>query len=178
MGDQVTDPNPQDNPPTDQPPATERPDTGADADTGKLAADLDKWKALARKHEAAAKANADAAKRLTEIEDQGKSELEKLTARAEQAERERAEVTGRALRLEVAFEKGLTPQQAKRLVGASREELEADADEILRDFPALKPDGRPRGDAGLGPRPPAAPSDPKQADRLQIEADLAASRRR
>ncbi len=40
------------------------------------------------------------------------------------------------LRLEVAAEKGLTPAQAKRLNGASKEELEADADELLTVFPA------------------------------------------
>jgi hypothetical protein len=41
----------------------------------------------------------------------------------------------RATRLEVAHNKGLTPAQAKRLVGSTRDELEADADEILKDFP-------------------------------------------
>jgi chromosome segregation ATPase len=117
------------------------------------------------------------ATRAKELEDAGRSDLEKLTARAEKAEQERAQVEARALRLEVAFEKGLTPAQAKRLVGSSREELEADADEILRDFPALKPDGRPKGNADLGGREKAPPSDPKQADLAQIEADMAASRR-
>ena len=46
----------------------------------------------------------------------------------------------RALRHEVAAAKGLTPAQAKRLAGTTKEELEADADEILADFaPAKKP---------------------------------------
>jgi len=118
------------------------------------------------------------ATKAKQLEEASQSDLEKLTARAEQAERERAEATDRALRLDVAFEKGLTPAQAKRLVGATREELEADADEILRDFPALKPDGRPKGNADLGGREKAPPSNPKQADLQQIEADLAASRRK
>ena len=96
------------------------------------------------------------ASKAKELEDAGRTELEKLTARAETAERERSELQARALRLEVAFEKGLTPAQAKRLVGSSREELEADADEILRDFP-VKSDGRPKGQADLGPRPPVQP---------------------
>jgi chromosome segregation ATPase len=117
------------------------------------------------------------ASKAKELEDAGRSDLEKLTARAEKAEQERAQVEARALRLEVAFEKGLTPAQAKRLVGASREELEADADEILRDFPALKPDGRPKGNADLGGREKAPPANPKQADLQQIEADLRAGRR-
>ena len=118
------------------------------------------------------------AKKAQELEEAGRSDLEKLTARAEKAEREHAETVAKALRLEVAFEKGLTPAQAKRLVGASREELEADADEILRDFPALKPDGRPKGNADLGGREKAPPANPHQADLQQIEADLQASRRK
>lgn len=40
----------------------------------------------------------------------------------------------RALRLEVAAAKGLTPKQAERLRGATREELEADADDLLESF--------------------------------------------
>jgi chromosome segregation ATPase len=117
------------------------------------------------------------ASKAKELEDAGRSEMEKLTARAEKAEQERAQVEAKALRLEVAFEKGLTPAQAKRLVGSSREELEADADEILRDFPAIKLDGRPKGDVDQGVRQKATPANPKQADLQQIEADLAATRR-
>jgi nucleoid DNA-binding protein len=44
----------------------------------------------------------------------------------------------RAVRAEIANEKGLTPSQAKRLVGSTREELEADADELLKDIGATK----------------------------------------
>lgn len=65
--------------------------------------------------------------------DADKSEAEKRTAAEQRAQA--AEL--RATKLDVAFDKGLTPAQAKRLVGATREELEADADEVLRDFPAV-----------------------------------------
>ncbi len=92
------------------------------------------------------------------------------------AEQRASEAESRALRLEVAFEKGLTPAQAKRLVGASREELEGDADEILRDFP-VKPDPRPAGDVGLGPRPVALSDNPRTRALQQIEADLQAGRK-
>jgi hypothetical protein len=37
-------------------------------------------------------------------------------------------------RLQVALDKGLTEKQAARLVGATREELEADADDFLKDL--------------------------------------------
>ncbi len=113
-----------------------------------------------------------------QLKESGQSDLEKLTARAEKAERERETATAESLRLSVAFEKGLNPKQAKRLTGTSREELEADADEILVDFPAIKPDGRPKGDLDQGVRQKAAPTNPKQADLAQIEADLQAAHRR
>lgn len=47
---------------------------------------VDFWKTKAREQEKRAKANAEAAKRLQEIEDEGKSEAERITARAETAE--------------------------------------------------------------------------------------------
>ncbi|MEU1240052.1 hypothetical protein ABZ388_06805 [Micromonospora parva] len=80
-----------------------------------------------------------------------KSEAERRTA----AEQRAAEADLRATKLEVAFEKGLTPAQAKRLVGSTREELAADADEILRDFPTTPatPERRtPRPDPSQGSR--------------------------
>jgi chromosome segregation ATPase len=114
------------------------------------------------------------AERLRESQ---KSEAERISEARQAAEARAAESEARALRLEVAFDKGLTPAQAKRLVGESREELEADADEILRDFPT-KSDGRPKGDADLGVRPIAPPNDPRAADLAQIEADIKAGKRR
>lgn len=66
--------------------------------------------------------------------EQGKTEAQKAVERAEAAEKRAAETESRALRLEIAAEKGLTPAQAKRLVGSTREELEADASELLDTF--------------------------------------------
>jgi hypothetical protein len=126
--------------------------------TPDLASEVEKWKSLSRKNEQQAKANAAAARRLEEIENASKSEAERLTARAEAAEKLASEHESRALRLEVASEKGLTPAQAKRLVGNSRDELEADADEILRDFPP--PTKRPSGDVDQGTRGKPAPKSP------------------
>ena len=115
--------------------------------------------------------------RLKEFEDRDKTEQERATEARQAAERERDEARSHALRLEVAFAKGLTPAQAKRLVGSSREELEADADDILENFPA-KPNPRPTGSADLGPRTTPPSSDPRINDLQQIERDLATSRRR
>lgn len=68
------------------------------------AAEAAKWKALARRHEDAAKANAAAAKRLTEIEEAAKSDLQKATERAEAAEREAATLRTAHLRASIAAE--------------------------------------------------------------------------
>lgn len=92
------------------------------------------WKQKAREQEARAKANAEAATKLAAFEDRDKTEAQRLAERAEAAEKRANETEARALRLEIAAEKGLTPAQAKRLVGASREELEADADDLLEHF--------------------------------------------
>ena len=94
--------------------------------------------------------------KLQEIEDRDKSEAQKLAERAEAAEKRATELETRALRLEVAAEKGLTPAQAKRLVGSTREELEADADELLETFKAPEPDV---SSLDLGPRSAAASTD-------------------
>lgn len=106
-------------------------------------AEAEKWKAMSRKTEQQAKEAAAKAKRLDEIEEAQKSELEKAQARADAAEKKALETELAALRASVALEKGLTPSQAKRLVGASREDLEADADELLADLKASKPGSAP-----------------------------------
>lgn len=115
-------------------PATEAPETDAPA-TEAPKPDTD-WKAEARKWEARAKANSDAAERLAALEDAQKSAEQKIAERAERAEAELAKVRAEADRTAVALAKGLTPSQAKRLVGSTREELEADATEMLADLGA------------------------------------------
>jgi hypothetical protein len=65
-----------------------------------------------------------------------KSETQKLNDRAAAAEKTASEHQLRALRAEVALDKKLTPSQAKRLVGSTKEELEADAEDLLKDLGA------------------------------------------
>ena len=123
-----TDPNPTPDPePTTDPTPNPAQDPAPDADPTD-------WKVEARKWEARAKENSSAAARLKELEDQGKTETQRLTddrdslkSRAEQAE-------SKLMRLEVGLAKGLTPAQAQRLVGSTKEELEADADDLLATF--------------------------------------------
>lgn len=86
------------------------------------------------------------AKRLEEIENANKTELEKERERAAAAEAQLNTFRLEADRNSVALAKGLTPTQAKRLVGSTREELEADADELLADLKASRPASTPSAD--------------------------------
>lgn len=74
------------------------------------------------------------AKKAKELEDEQKSESEKSAEARTKAEKEAATATQEAARLRVALNKGLTEVQAKRLIGETQEELEADADELLASF--------------------------------------------
>lgn len=74
------------------------------------------------------------ASKFDEVEEANKTELQKAADRATEAEKERDSLRLATARAEVALSKGLTASQAKRLVGATKEELEADADELLADI--------------------------------------------
>jgi hypothetical protein len=104
-------------------------------------AEARKWKALSRKHEGQAKANAAAAGELQRLKDKDKSEAERAADKAANAEGRAATAEAAALRLDVALDQapdGLSVAQvrklAKRLAGSTREELEADAAELFAEF--------------------------------------------
>lgn len=99
---------------------------------------------------AAEKASADLAAKLKALEDRDKSEADRLTERAAQAEERATKAELAALKSDVAAEKGLTPLQARRLVGTTREELETDADELLVTFAPAAPPKAPRPDPSQG----------------------------
>lgn len=120
-----TEPTTPDPAPTDP----NEPATGNLGDPGKKALDAER-----RAKREAEKRASDLEARLKEFEDRDKSESQRMAERAEAAEKALTDAQSRALRLEVAAEKGLTPAQAKRLVGSTREELEADAAELLETF--------------------------------------------
>ncbi len=111
------------------------------------------------------------AAKAKELEDAGKSESERLTERASSAEDRATAAEQRALRLEVAMDKGLTPAQARRLVGSTKEELEEDADDLLASFAPKdtksggKVPSRPReklARGGSDPDEPIEETDPKK----------------
>ncbi|MFW6091495.1 MAG: capsid assembly scaffolding protein Gp46 family protein [Actinomycetota bacterium] len=96
------------------------------------------------KRERAKFSDYDELRRRAEEADKSKSDIEKLTETVSQLKSDLGEERQRSLRAEVAQAKGLTPRQARRLTGSTKEELEADADEILEDF-GVKRDGGGNG---------------------------------
>jgi hypothetical protein len=98
----------------------------------------------------------------------GKTEIELLNERFAQHEKDLAEERAARHRAEVAHEKGLTPQQAARLHGASREELLADADALLALFPAA---AQPAGQRAPAPDPSQGARTPVDLDALIREAE-------
>lgn len=102
---------------------------------------------------AAEKRAADAEARIKEFEDRDKSDAQKLQEERDAAVTERDTLRTQTLRRDVADEKGLTAAQAKRLVGSTREELEADADDIIATFPVAPTPTPPKfGDVNQGHR--------------------------
>ena len=156
-----------------QPDSTDTHDASGDThDAGKdWQAETEKWKALARKHEGTAKANADAAKRLGQIEDQSKSELERAVsaARTETESTVRSELAkDRALdRVEALAARDFAdPEDARLHLGSKAAEFvgpdgAVDSDgirkalaDLLKQRPhlAATPTGKPTGNADQGLR--------------------------
>ncbi|MFG2618035.1 hypothetical protein ACGFXC_10445 [Streptomyces sp. NPDC048507] len=101
------------------------------------------WKAQARKWEARAKEHAAAAKQLKALEDAQKTDQQRLAdqlkaAQDAAAEAESARIAAEVelLRGKVAASKGLTPQQATFLQGASEDDLKRSADALKEAFGA------------------------------------------
>lgn len=132
-------------PKKDQQDPEPKPDPDGLGEAGKKA--LEKERRARREAEKAAR---DFEARLKELEDRDKSDADKLREERDAAIKEAADAKLERMRLEVAAEKGLTPAQARRLVGTSQEELEADADELLETF------GTATTDRG---KPPAKPTE-------------------
>lgn len=105
-------------------------------DAGKRAIDAER---KARK--AAEQRAADAEAKVKAAEDADKTEVERLQGQVADLSKKLDGESARADRFEVAVSKGLSLTQARRLVGATKDELEADADEL-------------RADLGLDKEPP------------------------
>ena len=91
-------------------------------------AEAEKWKALSRQNEDRAKANADKAKRFDAIEEQSKSEMQKLLEAKEAAEKRAAAAETASLKARIAATKGV---DVDLLTGTTQEEITASADRLL-----------------------------------------------
>ncbi|MFJ6636560.1 hypothetical protein ACIQMR_35130 [Streptomyces sp. NPDC091376] len=122
------------------------------------------WKHHARKHEQRANTAPDATElqrlkdrdaALKKLEDEQLTDAQRIqaekdaeVARATAAETTAAQAVRKALVLEIALDKGLTVAQANRLQGSTKEELEADADELLKLFGGNAGDKGDKGGSG------------------------------
>lgn len=119
--------------------APDEPDTGdePEGDTPDPAAEAEKWKALARKHESQAKKNADAARRLAEIEESQKTEQQKLAEAKDAAAQEATEARAEATRLRMAIKYGLEEEDLDLLGTGPEEDIEARAERLAARIGAM-----------------------------------------
>ena len=144
-------------PPTPNPEPPSWSDVFKDEDPLKVKQSLEH----SRKWEQRAKENADAARRLKEIEDRDLSELQKAQRDREELSAQLAAVQAEAVRNRVALTKGLPPEVASILAGSNEEELTAHADALLAWRGNVAPP-TPRPDPGQGPRPSTPQADEDQ----------------
>jgi hypothetical protein len=153
----------------------EAPETGTESDEDEddgTPFDAARAKAKIAKTNSEAKSLRDRLKaaedKVKAFEDSNKTEAEKTAERLKKAEADAAE----ALKLRVALDKGLTYTQAKRLVGSTVEELEADADELLESFggkektPNTKVPGKPQARLKSGGSDPDEPAEETDVRKL------------
>lgn len=99
-------------------------------------AEVSKWKSMARKHEAAAKANAEAARKYAEFEESQKTEQQRLADRLAAAERERDQAHQARAKLLAAATYGIPAGLLDRIGGSSEEEINESAQAIAQEIEA------------------------------------------
>lgn len=131
----------------------DKPDDAPDlGDAGKKAID-----AMKRERNAAKRELAEIRDKLKKYEDEGKSETQRLQEAAEEAKTRAGKAEAGLLRMQVALEnapEGATLAQiravAKRLAGESKEDMEADAEEL---FALVAPTRSEKDDGDKKPLP-------------------------
>ena len=115
---------------------TGKPDDGADAGKGGDGGDDDKplGPAGERALERVKAELAEAKERLRKIDDEKLSKEDKLTRDNGELTTKLSAAELRVAKFEIALDTGLTKSQALRLVGNTREELEADAEQLAKDL--------------------------------------------
>lgn len=124
-----------------------------------LESQLRHWKAMSRKNEDRAKANAEKARKFDELEEQSKSELQKALEKATLAEQRAERAEAQALRSRIGAKHGIDPDL---LLGTTEEEINDYAQRLLawrgdkpesNDPPATSSNlSGDRGDKISGPR--------------------------
>lgn len=133
------------------------------------------WKAEARKWETRSKENLakvqelePKAKQFDVLDQASKTDAERFQEKFTELSTQAAQAERRALVSSVALEKGLPASLARRLQGETQAELEADADELLAQFPQTdNGPRRPAPDASQGSSASGKSSDQDAASWLQ-----------
>lgn len=146
--------------PAETPPAPNPPPEGAGQPDSEVfdKAYVEKLRRENASYRTKAQENADAAKRLKEIEDRDLSELQKAQRDREEALTRLQEIEREAVRNRVALAKGLPAEIAATLNGSNEEELAAHADRLLA-WRSNQTPPTPRPDPGQGPRPSTPQAD-------------------
>ena len=151
--------------PAELPPPTDTGGTPSDEGTAAQPPSTD-WKAESRKWERQAKANAEAAKRLEEIEASSKSETEKLAESNAALKREAETARLELMRWKIGTAAQLPAEAIARLQGSDEDELTADAEKLAQLFtPATPPVAGPPAERlrpGTSGNPPEDAPDPKK----------------
>lgn len=151
-------------PPVPAPPNATAPATGTVSDAGKTDAGEPLGPNGLKALEAEREARKELEKRLNALKPfeqiaaafgggdaaKGKSEIEQLAEQHAQLAESIVEERQARWRAELANEFGLTVNQARRLTGASRDEMKADAEDLVKDF-EVKP--KTTGVNGAKPKP-------------------------
>ena len=156
--EQTVEQQPEPAPTPDQPPADPRKQS-FDADY------VAKLRAEAAKYRTDAKANAEAARKLAEIEEANKTEAQKTAEALQRLQSENEALRLLNLKAQVAAEKGVPADLADLLVGTTEDELNAVADRLLA-FKGQAP-ASPTPDFGGGDRGDT-PGKPKQLSRADM----------
>lgn len=114
------------------------------------AAEIEKWKALSRKNEAQAKANAEKAQKFDALEEANKTELQKLIERAEKAEQIASQLQTEKDRAALAetVVKG-TDVPAAMLHGNTEDQMRAELEQLLAFRGAATPPAPTAPPAGI-----------------------------
>lgn len=151
-------------PPANNPPAPPAKGDGDDEKLGEAG-----LKALQAERDARKQAEDQLKAIQKQIDDAKKTAEEKAAEALQEAQKAATENATKALRYEVAAEKGLPLALASRLTGSTKEELLADADTLKSLIPAGAP-GAPKPDPSVGNTGDVKPKNLKDAIKAHYTA--------